>query len=107
MLGQDPHGYVTRARESLVQELRTTVEVADAGLTEVKRELLREISQPYLLTEFDEAQDMLASLTGGLNLHADDGPLQAPEWDIDVDHEAGEQMASELRQEYDEYESKT
>ena len=93
ILGQDPHGYVTRAREGLVQELRDTVEIADAGLTEIKRELLREISRPYLLTEFDEARDMLASLNGGLNLHVEDGPLQAPEWDIDVDHAAGEEMA--------------
>ena len=84
---------MTRARESLVQELRDTVVIADAGLTEVKRELLREISRPYLLTEFDEAQDMLASLNGGLNLQAEDGPLHAPEWDIDVDHAAGEEMA--------------
>ena len=61
---------MTRARESLIKELRDSVEIADAGLTEIKRELLRELSRPYLLTEFDEAQDMLASLTGGLNLHA-------------------------------------
>ena len=44
--------------------------------------------------EYAEVQDMLARLNGGgLNLHAEDGPLQAPEWDIDVDHAAGEEMA--------------
>ena len=75
--------------------------MADAGLTEVKREILREITQPYLLSEFDEAQDMLASLTGGLNLVE---PLPTPEWTIDVDHVAGEQMASEIEQEYEEWE---
>ena len=93
---------MTRAREGLIQELRSTVEIADAGLTEVKREILREITQPYLLSEFDEAQDMLASLTGGLNLVE---PLSAPEWTIDVDHAAGEQMASEIEQEYEDWEN--
>ena len=90
------------AREGLIQELRSVVEVADAGLTEAKREILREITQPYLLSEFDEAQDMLASLNGGLNL--EEGPLSSPEWTIDVDHAAGEQMASEIEQEYEDWE---
>jgi hypothetical protein len=48
-LGQDPEGYVTMAREGLIQELRSGVEIADAGLTEAKREILREITHSYLL----------------------------------------------------------
>jgi hypothetical protein len=45
---------------------------------------------------------MLSSLNGGLNL--EEGPLSAPEWTIDVDHAAGEQMASEIEQEYEDWE---
>lgn len=48
-LGQDPHGYVEQAREGLVAELRRGVEEADQALTEAKRELLRELTGPYLL----------------------------------------------------------
>lgn len=48
-LGEDPHGYVEAAREGLVTELRRGVEEADQALTEAKRELLRELTGPYLL----------------------------------------------------------
>ena len=47
---------------------------------------------------------MLARLNGGLNLVSEEGPLSAPEWTIDVDHAAGEQMASDIEQEYEEWE---
>ena len=49
---------------------------------------------------------MLARLNGGgLNL-ADDAPLTAPEWTIDVDHAAGEQMAAEIQAEAEEWNDK-
>ena len=108
-LGEDPHGYVERAREGLVAELRRGVEEADQALTEAKRELLRELTGPYLLLSAEsdaahaEMDAMLASLGGGLNLEADEAPLTAPEWTIDVDHAAGEQMAAEIQAEAEEW----
>ena len=36
---------------------------------------------------------------------SEEGPLSAPEWTIDVDHAAGEQMASEIEQEYEDWEN--
>ena len=70
MIGENPDMFFNMTREGLVEELRRAVNELDHGLTEAKREILREITGVYLLSQDEDRaaeQAMINDLCSRMN----------------------------------------
>ena len=101
-IGTDPHAWSEHAIQEVINEMERTHQEVMRGLEEAKREILNKVRSERGGREWETGYD--EKWEGLLNL--EEMTLPTPEWEINFDEAAGEEMANSLRAEAIEWEER-